>query len=329
MRKDEKWAPLINAVIYCSVLKGFSHQKRFDRLWAVYEEMLSHKLQFSIVTFNTLVDACSRNKEMSRIPALLKDMVAQGIQPNIITYSAIVKGYCQEDRIAEAFSVVDGMKQTTDFIPDEIMFNTLLDGCARQRMYDRGMGVLEEMQRANIVPTNFTLSVLVKLASRSRKLDRAFELCQEISAKYKFKLNVHVYSNLVNACLTNQDLMRAMDVFEKQLSERVRPDARGYSLLLRALVAADQANDAAGLIRAATGLHDVHPRLQKYDARLLQPQGGLPPNIIAEILEAIAGSCRNERLAVSLLKDLKEARVKLDPKLQFRLARSALSHQLS
>merc|ERR1719223_29120 len=98
MRKDEKWAPLINAVIYCSVLKGFSHQKRSDRLWAVYEEMLSQKLEFSIVTFNTLVDACSRNNEMSRIPALLKDMVAQGIPPNIITYSAIVKGYCQEDR---------------------------------------------------------------------------------------------------------------------------------------------------------------------------------------------------------------------------------------
>merc|ERR1719199_1829707 len=177
MHRDEQWGPLVNAVIYCSVLKGFSHQKRFDRLWAVYEEMLGHKLQFSIVTFNTLVDACSRNGEMSRIPALLKDMVVQGIPPNIITYSAIVKGYCQENRIEEAFSVVEGMTQTTDFRPDEIMFNTLLDGCARQGLYERGISVLEDMMRSNVVPTNFTLSVLVKLASRSRKLDRAFDLC--------------------------------------------------------------------------------------------------------------------------------------------------------
>merc|ERR1719199_277680 len=115
MIKEEQWAPLVNAVIYCSVLKGFSHQKRFDRMWAVYKEMLSQNLQFSIVTFNTLVDACSRNGEMERIPGLLSDMVAQGIVPNIITYSAIVKGYCQANRIEEAFSVLKQMVQTTTF----------------------------------------------------------------------------------------------------------------------------------------------------------------------------------------------------------------------
>jgi len=238
--------------------------------------MLGHKLIFSIVTFNTLVDACSRNSEMARIPALLEDMVAQGIPPNIITYSAILKGYCQENRIEEAFSVVEGMVQTTNFRPDEIMFNTLLDGCARQGLYERGISVLTDMQRANIVPTNFTLSVLVKLASRSKKLDKAFELCQEIAGKYKFRLNVHVYSNLINACITNKDLNRAFDVMDKMLSERVRPDTRGYSLLLRACVSSNRPEEAAGLLRAAVGLGGVHARLARYDARLLQAQGGLP-----------------------------------------------------
>lgn len=325
MLKDEQWAPLINAVIYCSVLKGFSHQKRFDRMWTVYKEMLGLKLQFSIVTFNTLVDACSRNGEMSRIPALLKDMVAQGINPNIITYSAILKGYCQENRIEEAFSVVQGMIQTTSFRPDEIMFNTLLDGCARQGLYERGIGVLEDMQKAGVAPTNFTLSVLVKLASRSRKLDNAFQLCQEISSKYRFRLNVHVYANLVNACITNKDVKRAFEVLEKMLSERVRPDTRTYSLLLRALVTAGDSTEVAGVLRAAVGLRDAHPRLSQYDSRLLQAQGGLPPALIAEILEGISGQCHDEHKAVGLLKDLRGLQhIKLDPKLQFRLATHAL-----
>ena len=51
------------------------------------------------------------------------------------------------------------------------------------------------MQEAGVRPSNFTLSVLVKLASRSHRLERALELCEEISRKCRFRLNIHVYNN--------------------------------------------------------------------------------------------------------------------------------------
>merc|ERR1719169_230749 len=125
--------------------------------------MLEQKVKFSIVTFNTMVDACSRCGEMKRIPELLRSMVSQGIEPNLITYSAILKGYCQENRLDEAFELMQGMVQTTKFKPDEIMYNTLLDGCARQGLYERGFKVLSEMEADGISPSNFPLSLLVKL----------------------------------------------------------------------------------------------------------------------------------------------------------------------
>jgi len=45
MQRDEECKDLVNAVIYCSVLKGYSHQKKLERVWAVYQEMLSHKVE--------------------------------------------------------------------------------------------------------------------------------------------------------------------------------------------------------------------------------------------------------------------------------------------
>jgi len=39
---------------------------------------------------------------------------------------------------------VQEMKCNTDLTPDEVTFNTLLDGCARYGLYERGMQVLEE-----------------------------------------------------------------------------------------------------------------------------------------------------------------------------------------
>lgn len=324
MLNDSQCQALVNAVIYCSVLKGFSHQKKFERLWTVYEEMLVQKVQFSIVTFNTMVDACSRCGEMKRISGLLQSMVSQGIEPNLITYSAILKGYCQENRLDDAFELMQEMVSTTRFKPDEIMYNSLLDGCARQGLYQRAMPLLADMESAGVNPSNFTLSVLVKLCSRAKRLDRAFEIVQEIASKYCLRPNVHVYGNLIQACIQHNNLRRAFEVLELLLNERIRPDARVYSMLLRACVSAGEAQDAAGLIRAAFGLRGVHPRLLGYSASALQPQGGLPSAVLSDILEALAGACKQEMLAMTLFKDLRSKNVRLDPKLQMRMTSQAV-----
>jgi pentatricopeptide repeat protein len=325
MQSDEQCKSLLNAVIYGSVLKGFSHQRKFNRFWDIYEDMLENSVKFSIVTFNTMIDACARCGEIKRIPELLRNMAAQGIEANLITYSAILKGYCQENRVDEAFELMQGMVQTTKFKPDEVMYNTLLDGCARQGLYDRGMPLLVDMEAAGVSPSNFTLSVLVKLCSRAKRLERAFEVVKEISTKYRFRVNVHVYNNLVQACIQAKDLNRAFGVLEGLVQQGVSPDVRTYSLLLRGCLSAGEAQHAAGLMRAATGCRGVHPCLTNFAASALQPQGGLPSALISEIIEGISGApCREERLAVALLKDLRSnPRVRVDPKLQMRITAQA------
>merc|ERR1719471_2353431 len=96
MLGDDDTNPLVNAVIYCSVLKGFSHQRQFDRVWLVYEEMRAEKLAVSLAAYNALIDACARSSDMARVPQLLQDMAKDRLEPNIVTYSTILKGYCQE-----------------------------------------------------------------------------------------------------------------------------------------------------------------------------------------------------------------------------------------
>merc|ERR1719491_2573498 len=168
MLRDDKTAALVNAVMYGSIVKGFSHNKDFVRMWEVYDEMVAQKLQFSMVTYNTLIDACARSGELSRIPSLLSDIKAQGLEMGLVTYSAILKGYCQKNLLDEAFELFEDVKASAKLEPDEIMYNTLLDGCARQGLYDRGMMVFESMEQSGVRPSNYTLSVLVKMANRSK-----------------------------------------------------------------------------------------------------------------------------------------------------------------
>merc|ERR1712203_506260 len=99
MLADDQTRALVNAIIYGSVLKGFMQQKNFDRVWTLHGEMQELRLQYSIVTFNILVDVCAHTRGMDRVPALLEEMERQGIPPNVITYGTIIKGYCHEYRV--------------------------------------------------------------------------------------------------------------------------------------------------------------------------------------------------------------------------------------
>merc|ERR1719382_106507 len=222
MLRDEELRPLINAVIYNSVLKGLVQHKCFDRIWDVHAEMRREGVQLSIVTYNTLVDACAKSHGMSRIPALMEEMARADIEASVVTYSTIMKGYVQENSLDKAFELMDEMKTTKDFKPDDYTYNALLDGCARHGLFERGMQLLADMLESGVQPTSFTLSVLVKLARHSNRLDKAFEICDDISRRYGLRLNVHVYNNLMQACTYHGEVGRALEVLGKAVSEKVR-----------------------------------------------------------------------------------------------------------
>lgn len=317
---DPETRPLVNAIIYGSVIKGFSHQKKFDRVWNVYKEMVQEGVTLSIATYNTIMDACARCGEMSRVPEILMGMSANRVELNIITYSAIIKGYCQENRIDNALELMKEMKANTALQPDEYIYNTMINGCARQGMYDKGVAMLEDMCQAGIKPSNFTLSVLVKLASRSRRLDKAFDLCNDLSRKFNFKLNVHVYNNLIQACIQHKGSRHAFEVIETMVAQRVRLDVRTYTLMLPASVDSREVEDAVGLIRAAAGLPVTHPQLTGGPASLFQPHGGLPSQLLNSTLESLVTRCGESVLAGQLQRDLSRlSGYKLDAKLMQRI----------
>merc|ERR1719491_2673059 len=311
---------LVNAVIYCSVLKGLSHQKQFDRVWTIYEEMKAERLQFSIVTYNALIDACSRSGDMGRIPALLEEMAAVNIEPNIITYSTVIKGYCQVDSVDKAFELLRKMKNCRGLHPDEVTYNTLLDGCARYGKWDQGITLLEEMQDAGVSPSNFTLSVLVKLANRSRRPEKAFQLTEDLCAKYNIRLNVHVFNNLIHCCTSINDLDRAYEMAKRMMQEKVRLDPRTYLLLIRGCIRAKAPAEAAAFVRAAARLPGAH-HVFKDHLNMAQPTNGLPMDTVSEAIESISRNSISDTLVVELLRDLRDVRgVPVDPRLSMRLA---------
>jgi len=292
---------MVNAVIYGSVLKGFSHAGVYTRVWEIFEEMRREDVKPTIATFNALLDACARSHDMRRIPGLLEAMSQADVKPNVITYCTIIKSYSNDGLVDRALEVLAEMKANKDITPDEHTYNTIINGCARQGLCDKGLAILDEMCRSGVTPSNFTLSVLVKMAGRGRRLEKAFELCDELRQAFGIQPNTQVYNNLIAACIHVKRCDRALEVLERMVKEHVRLDKRTYALLLPAV----QPEDAVALLRAAHRLHGAHSCLAGAPSIMICPVGGIGTDVVVEGLRAIAKRTPDgKQIAGQLYRDL-------------------------
>jgi len=263
---------------------------------------------------------------MDRLPELLADMKKHSIQKNLITYSTMLKGYCQMGEIQKGFAIFDQMKQEISQKPDEIMYNSLLDGCAQMNLVEEGLSLVQQMEREGVAPSNFTLSLVVKLMSRARKLDRAFSLVEEISGRHRLRLNVHVYTNLMQACVSNRQTQRAMSTFEEMLRMGVRPEGRTYAVLVRASLAVRDHNQAVGLLRTALGLRSTLPVAEKSKVSMTC---NIDSSLLNEALHVIADKGLAQELGVPLIADIRRSapHVHLDATIQRKVMAAGVEQE--
>jgi pentatricopeptide repeat protein len=233
-------------------LKGFAVLRRIDQVFVVYKEMRSKGIPCNTITYNTMLDACAKCCAMSRASELLEDMKESCVEPDIITYSTIVKGYCLEGDVDRAFCVLEDMKGDEKLAPDEIMYNSILDGCAKQHRIEDALKVLEEMKSTGVVPSNYTLSILVKLLGHARRLNQAFKMVEELSTQHGFRPNVQVYTCLVQACVLNRRLEKAIALHDTMIADAgCRTDEKFYAVLTRGCLQLHQPLKAVEVVRAA------------------------------------------------------------------------------
>lgn len=250
--ESEERRSCVNTVIYTTALKGFLVTRRLDKVFVVYKEMRNSDITCNTITYNTILDACAKCSAMHRAAPLLEDMKAACVEPDIITYSTIIKGYCHEGDVDRAFSILKEMKEDKKLVPDEIMYNSILDGCAKQRRVDESLRILDEMKVAGIAPTNYTLSILVKLLGHARRLSQAFRMVEDISTQNGFRPNVQVYTCLMQACILNRRLDRALSLHDTMVSDvGCTADKKLYSVLVRGCLQLHQPGKAVEVVRAA------------------------------------------------------------------------------
>jgi pentatricopeptide repeat protein len=300
---NEATQDLVNTVIYSTILKGFAKEQDIKRVFGIYAEMSKRAIPCNVITYNTMIDACARCWCMDRVPQLLESMRKESVEPDLVTYSSLVKGYSLAGDVRRAFSIFEEMKSSGKIQPDEIMYNVLLDGCARETLVDEALKLLQSMQDASIAPSNHTLSILVKLLGRGKRVKQAFKVVEDLTAQYNLRPNIQVYTCLIQACLNNKQLNHAMEAHEMMVADsHCKPDERAYTVLVRGCL---QAND---LDRALNAMQCAY--LLRKDLRHWRKQApGVESDLLVEVVSRLrAADSKQQAAASQLVADLKEHR---------------------
>merc|ERR1719506_2807484 len=319
IRDESEYADILNTVIYSTLLKGFAQTRQPGRVQEVFDEMKQMGIACNTVSYNTMLDANARTGKMDRADELFREMQASGVSPDVITYSTLVKGYCQAGDIDRGFLVLKDMVNSGVHEPDEILYNSLLDGCAKQHRVDDALKLVEDMHKHNVRPSNFTLSILVKLLGRSRRLNQAFAMVEETCKRFDLQANIHVYTCLIYACFQNRQMPRALQLHDSMITEAgIEPDERTYAVLARGCLGAGSIEKAANVVRAAYGLNPQG---------LVMPHRapGVEVRALEEVMNALSASPNAEKLAVPLLGDLKAIGVHVEPSVYSRAVETSVN----
>merc|ERR1719188_2113274 len=236
----QEWKSTVacDTIIYSTLIKGFSNMGDAERAMALYKDMKLNGVQMNTIVYTALINAHARNGMMKKAEALLEDMQKDSCQPNAITYSSLVKGHCVQGDLEAAFRLFHGMMDL-GFEADAVILNTLLDGCVQKANWLLGDELLAEMERRKVKPTNFTLSIMVKMWSKRGELEKAFDCVYSAlrDPDGRKRVDAQVGACIVGACIHNRNPERALEVFGEMKGWKNfdGPDANTYSALISGL----------------------------------------------------------------------------------------------
>merc|ERR1719198_2317977 len=142
----------------------------------------------------------------------------------------------------------------TQFVPDEVMYNSLLDGCAKQNRMDDALNLLSKMKAAGVAPSNYTVSIMIKLLGRQRRLSQAFAMVEGLIKDQGIRPNIQVYTCLMQACFSNKQLGKALAVHDQCVESGCALDEKAYVALASGCVQARAPEKAADVVRCAFAL---------------------------------------------------------------------------
>lgn len=174
-----------NTILYTTLIKGYGLHNDVNAALELFREMPRESVPYNTITYNSIIDACVKGGELTMAETLLHEIIAPSsqLEPDLITFSTLLKGYCHGGDLDKALQLAECIK-SRGLRCDELVYNTLMDGCVKANDVTAGVGLFEEMVQNGMRPSAITHSILTRLYQRAGYEEDAAEAVAQLYAHH-------------------------------------------------------------------------------------------------------------------------------------------------
>lgn len=300
----------LNIIIYTTMIKAYSKAKDLDKALEIYNTMLKDEnVEPNIVIHNAMLDSCvecKNTKKMTEIYDQIKEAALEDESkplPDLITYSTVIKGYARAGDMDSVFKIYQFLqKQEKEFVLDEVIYNSILDGCVKTGNYKKANEVYSDMLAHGVKCSNVTYSILVKLYANQGENEKCFDILSEMRTK-GIKPGIIVYTCLIQSSFKSKNSKKAVELFETLKSEGLQPDYVLYNTIVNGCLYHSRWEDAC-----------------KYTLESFDRNVRMGYNIYKNVLEKLSmGYCNMNidlkcEVATKIVKQMKDKGLTIDDK---------------
>jgi len=267
---DKKQKDCVDTISFNTVIKSCARNGEVDHCFQLLDQLLAMKLRPDDVTFSTLLDVCIDNDEHDRTTQIMSKMSMSGVQLNCVLLTTLMKGYIRTKRLDKAMELYHDMKKDdapvkpdkitysilikancdeldmptalmlleemleAGFNLDDVVFTHLIDGCCQVMNVELAEKFFSDMQKANVKPSVFTFTSLVKVYGKCGHSDKAVALVNSMEPQYGVRPTVVVHSCLISGLLRHKKFSQAWEAFET-MQKTCELDGQGAAIIVQGM----------------------------------------------------------------------------------------------
>ncbi|PON74253.1 Pentatricopeptide repeat [Parasponia andersonii] len=172
--------------------------RRLDLIQRVLDEMLFFGIEYSTVTFNTLINGYGKAEMIEPMENLLADMIESGSSlPDVFTLNSVIGAYGDSRQIDKMEKWYDEF-QLMGISPDVKTFNILIKSYGKAGMYDKMSSIMEFMEKRFFSPNVVTFNIFIEVFGKAGDISVMDEYFRKMKRR-GLKPNSITYCSLVNA----------------------------------------------------------------------------------------------------------------------------------
>ena len=150
----------------------------------------------------------------------------------MITYRALIKAHSEAGNIQEASELLDNMIGC-GIVPDDSLYNTVIDRLCNQWKFDTGMKLYNEIERKGMLPSISSYMSLIRVLLKNCRKEEFNEI---LNNTYVKELASDVRTcNMLTDCLCMEDADFVMNLYDRMEVKGVAPNASTYNPVIGGL----------------------------------------------------------------------------------------------